>query len=75
MSGNLHRRHMLKFMPADFKLIEYRQPPLKPLFGEDGRGLPDPAYQQAPHGPLKLISPPTNSSTCRATCGRTSSTA
>ncbi len=26
MSGNLHCRHMLKFMPGDFKLIEARQP-------------------------------------------------
>jgi hypothetical protein len=34
MSGNLHRRHMLKFMPADFKLIEYRQPPLKDQYDE-----------------------------------------
>ena len=34
MSGNLHRRRMLKFMPADFKLIEYRQPPLKDQYDE-----------------------------------------
>ncbi len=34
MSGNLHRRHMLKFMPADFRLIEYRQPPLKDQYDE-----------------------------------------
>jgi Phage portal protein len=34
MSGNLHRRSMLKFMPADFKLIEYRQPPLKDQYDE-----------------------------------------
>ncbi|HZZ63846.1 MAG TPA: phage portal protein [Roseiarcus sp.] len=34
MSGNLHRRHMMKFMPADFKLIEYRQPPLKDAYDE-----------------------------------------
>ena len=27
MSGNLHRRRMLKFMPADFRLIEARRPP------------------------------------------------
>ena len=26
---NLVRQHMTKFMPADFKLIEARQPPLK----------------------------------------------
>ena len=29
MSGNLARRRMVKFMPADFKLTETRQPPLK----------------------------------------------
>jgi hypothetical protein len=29
MSGNLARRRQTKFMPADFKLIEARQPPLK----------------------------------------------
>jgi hypothetical protein len=34
MSGNLHRRRMLKFMPADFRLIEYRQPPLKDQYDE-----------------------------------------
>ncbi len=34
MSGNLHRRRMLKFMPGDFKLIEYRQPPLKDAYDE-----------------------------------------
>ncbi len=34
MAGNLHRRRMLKFMPADFKLIEYRQPPLKDAYDE-----------------------------------------
>jgi hypothetical protein len=34
MSGNLARRHMLKFMPGEFKLIEARQPPLKDLYDE-----------------------------------------
>jgi len=34
MSGNSRRRRMLKFMPADFKLIEYRQPPLKDQYDE-----------------------------------------
>ena len=34
MSGNLHRRRMLKFMPADFRLVEYRQPPLKDMYDE-----------------------------------------
>ena len=34
MAGNLHRRHMLKFMPGDFKLIEYRQPPRKDAYDE-----------------------------------------
>ena len=34
MSGNSARRRMLKFMPADFKLIEYRQPPLKDQYDE-----------------------------------------
>jgi Phage portal protein len=34
MAGNLHRRHMLKFMPGDFRLIEYRQPPLKDAYDE-----------------------------------------
>ena len=29
MSGNLARRRMVKFMPADLKLTETRQPPLK----------------------------------------------
>jgi hypothetical protein len=29
MSGNLARRRQTKFMPADFKLIEARQPPLQ----------------------------------------------
>jgi hypothetical protein len=34
MSGNLERRRMMKFLPADFKLLEYRQPPLKDLYDE-----------------------------------------
>ena len=34
MSGNTYRRQMLKFMPGDFKLVEYRQPPLKDLYDE-----------------------------------------
>ncbi len=34
MSGNLHRRRMLKFMPGDFKLVEPRQPPLKDQYDE-----------------------------------------
>jgi hypothetical protein len=34
MAGNLHRRRMMKFMPGDFKLIEYRQPPLKDQYDE-----------------------------------------
>ncbi len=34
MSGNSARRRMLKFMPADFRLIEYRQPPLKDMYDE-----------------------------------------
>ena len=34
MSGNSPRRRMRKFMPADFKLIEYRQPPLKDQYDE-----------------------------------------
>ena len=34
MSGNLARRRMTKFMPADFKLIETRQPPLKDQYDE-----------------------------------------
>jgi hypothetical protein len=34
MSGNLARRCQTKFMPADFKLIEARQPPLKDQYDE-----------------------------------------
>jgi hypothetical protein len=34
MSGNLARRRMTKFVPADFKLIEARQPPLKDSYDE-----------------------------------------
>ena len=34
MSGNLARRRQTKFMPADFKLIETRQPPLKDMYDE-----------------------------------------
>jgi hypothetical protein len=34
MSGNSARRRMLKFMPAEFKLIEAREPPLKDLYDE-----------------------------------------
>ena len=34
MSGNLARRRQTKFMPADFKLIEARQPPLKDQYDE-----------------------------------------
>jgi hypothetical protein len=34
MSGNLERRRMVKFMPADFKLMETRQPPLKDQYDE-----------------------------------------
>ena len=34
MSGNLSRRRMTKFMPADFRLIETRQPPLKDMYDE-----------------------------------------
>jgi hypothetical protein len=34
MSGNLARRRMVKFMPAEFKLTETRQPPLKDLYDE-----------------------------------------
>ena len=34
MSGNLARRRMVKFMPADFKLTETRQPPLKDQYDE-----------------------------------------
>jgi hypothetical protein len=34
MSGNLARPRTTKFMPADFKLIEARQPPLKDMYDE-----------------------------------------
>jgi phage portal protein BeeE len=34
MSGNVARRRQTKFMPADFKLIEARQPPLKDQYDE-----------------------------------------
>jgi hypothetical protein len=34
MSGNSARRRMLKFMPAEFKLIEAREPPLKDQYDE-----------------------------------------
>src|ERR1700691_4973932 len=34
MSGNLERRRMVKFMPADFKLTETRQSPLKDSYDE-----------------------------------------
>src|SRR5271166_4224848 len=34
MSGNSPRRRMVKFMPADFKLIETRQPRLKDQYDE-----------------------------------------
>src|ERR1700691_6436104 len=34
MSGNLARRHMVKFIPADFNLTETRQPPLKDQYDE-----------------------------------------
>jgi hypothetical protein len=34
MSGNLACRRQTKFMPADFKLIEARQPPLKDQYDE-----------------------------------------
>jgi phage portal protein BeeE len=34
ISGNLDRRRMVKFMPADFKLTETRQPPLKDSYDE-----------------------------------------
>src|SRR5271154_6596650 len=34
MSGNSARRRMTKFMPADFRLIEWRQPPLKDQYDE-----------------------------------------
>ena len=34
MSGNSSRRRMTKFMPADFRLIEVRQPPLKDMYDE-----------------------------------------
>jgi hypothetical protein len=34
MSGNLGRRRMVKFMPADFKLTQTREPPLKDQYDE-----------------------------------------
>src|ERR1700728_4210045 len=34
VSGNLERRRMVKFMPADFKLTETRRPPLKDSYDE-----------------------------------------
>ena len=34
ISGNSPHRRMVKFMPADFKLIETRQPPLKDQYDE-----------------------------------------
>ena len=34
MSGNLARRRQTKFMPADFRLIDARQPPLKDQYDE-----------------------------------------
>src|SRR5271154_6624660 len=34
MSGNLARRRMIKFMPAEFRLMETRQPPLKDQYDE-----------------------------------------
>ena len=34
MSGNSARRRMTKFMPADFRLVEARQPPLKDQYDE-----------------------------------------
>ncbi len=34
MSGNSARRRMMKFMPADFRLVEARQPPLKDQYDE-----------------------------------------
>ena len=34
MSGNLARRRMVKFMPAEFRLTETRQPPLKDQYDE-----------------------------------------
>ena len=34
MSGKLARRRMTKFMPAEFELIEARQPPLKDMYDE-----------------------------------------
>ena len=34
MSGNLARRRQTKFRPADFKLIEASQPPLKDQYDE-----------------------------------------
>ena len=34
MSGARARRRMIKFMPAEFKLTETRQPPLKDMYDE-----------------------------------------
>jgi hypothetical protein len=34
MAGNVSRRRMVKFMPADFRLTEVRQPPLKDQYDE-----------------------------------------
>jgi hypothetical protein len=34
LSGNLGRRRMVKFMPADFKLTQTREPPLKDQYDE-----------------------------------------
>ena len=34
MSGTLARRRMVKFMPAEFKPTETRQPPLKDMYDE-----------------------------------------
>jgi hypothetical protein len=34
MSGDMTRRRMVKFKPAEFKLTETRQPPLKDLYDE-----------------------------------------
>jgi hypothetical protein len=34
MSGSLARRRMVKFMPAEFRLTETRQPPLKDQYDE-----------------------------------------
>jgi hypothetical protein len=39
MSGNLARKRMTKFMPADFKLIETRQPPLGVRWLAGARGV------------------------------------